>query len=147
MPSPRSTRGAPRRRRGGPSDAAMPVPDRARAAAREVFKRRTPLCPPFARGEKRPDAADFSPPCEGGVGGVKAAGHAMHLKAALGRAIHVFLTERARLAGSSSHEETGQGYSRLLQLSSWQRRQGQVPEERRAGPSAPDRGRAPGARD
>src|SRR5271157_4292198 len=28
--------------------------------------RRTPLCPPFARGEKRPDAADFPPLAKGG---------------------------------------------------------------------------------
>ena len=82
MPSPRFTRDVPRRRRGGPFDAAMPVPDKARAAA-----------------EPR---------------------------------IHVFLTERKRLAGSSSHEETGQGHSRLLQLSSWKRRQGKC--QKKGGP-------------
>ncbi len=48
---------------------------------------KNPLCPPFARGEKRPDAADF-PPCEGGVGGVRAAAHAMRLNTALGWVEH-----------------------------------------------------------
>src|SRR5208337_324125 len=45
--------------------------------------RRTPLCPPFARGEKRPDAADFPPLAKGGGRGVRAAAHATHLKTAL----------------------------------------------------------------
>src|SRR5208337_5556012 len=36
--------------------------------------RRTPLCPPFARGEKRPDAADFPPLAKGGWGGGESRG-------------------------------------------------------------------------
>ncbi len=44
-----------------------------------------PPLPPLRKGgKKRPDATDFPPPCEGGVGGVRAAAHAMHLKTALG---------------------------------------------------------------
>src|SRR5271166_6618433 len=95
--------------------------------------RRTPLCPPFARGEKRPDAADlpplakgrapFPPPCEGegtifpplrrgghrfpppgegGVGGVRAAAHATHLKTAL--------TGLAASPGRPFHEVKRQGF-------------------------------------
>ncbi len=45
-----------------------------------------PPYPPFARGGKSVASGLFFPPCEGGVGGVRAAAHAMHLKTALSRA-------------------------------------------------------------
>src|SRR5208283_577362 len=57
-------------------------------------------CPPFARGEKRPDAAVFPPLAKGGVGGVRAAAQAMHLKTALAMTARV--TNRSQcLAGET----------------------------------------------
>src|SRR5208337_1221426 len=45
--------------------------------------RRTPLCPPFARGEKGPDAADFPPLAKGGsivFGTVSACCPSLHIQ-------------------------------------------------------------------
>src|SRR5271157_1349816 len=75
---------------------------------------------PLRKGGKRPDAADFpplrrgrrlSPPCEGGVGGVRAAAHAMHLKAAL-----ICGTRAAMLSTATvSRRATGRSGRRLVE--------------------------------
>ncbi len=47
-----------------------------------------PPLPPLRKGGKKTRRHRLSPPCEGGVGGVRAAAHAMHLKTALVLGIH-----------------------------------------------------------
>src|SRR5208337_3920890 len=46
---------------------------------------KNPPVSPLAKGGKKTRRRRLSPPCEGGVGGVRVAAHAMHLKTALGR--------------------------------------------------------------
>ncbi len=63
--------------------------------------RRTPLCPPFARGEKARTPPTF-PPLRRGGRGVRAAAHAIHLKTALGWGWRAVSRRATRSMGVSS---------------------------------------------